>query len=71
MTEQPKTEFERQQADAPGIGVKPDGSPDLVTENEARRPLGLIEKAKKSGKLEDWHVAGIPLKVRPNPPVRQ
>jgi hypothetical protein len=64
----PKTEFEKRQADAPGIGVLPNGELNVVSEEEAYRRMALIEKAKASGRIEDWHAAGIPLRIRPNPP---
>jgi hypothetical protein len=34
MSKKPETEFEKRQANEPGVGVKPDGSPDVVTVEE-------------------------------------
>jgi hypothetical protein len=48
------------------VGTDGHGKPLIYTEEEAERLSALIEKARKSGKREDWAAAGVI--ILPNPP---
>jgi hypothetical protein len=62
---EPKPGIEQRQFEGPGIGVNPDGTPNIMTMEEYRRRLPLIAKAVKTDRPEDWEAAGIPMRIRP------
>jgi hypothetical protein len=54
-------ELMRRDKQAAPLGVKPDGSPDIMTEEEPRRRMPLIRKAHASLDPADWEAAAPPV----------
>ena len=50
------------------VGFDGHGNALIFTEEAADGLIPLIEKARKSGKIEDWHAVGVPLRIHKNPP---
>jgi hypothetical protein len=48
------------------ISVDANDQPLIFTEEETDRLTPLIEKARKTNKLEEQHAAGVPLRIRKN-----
>jgi hypothetical protein len=62
----PKPGCEARQAVPYGTGIGADGEPNIVDEADLDRQLAAAARARITGKLEDWHAAGFPLRIRKN-----
>jgi hypothetical protein len=59
ILDQPRPGIEARQAEDPCIGIKPDGTPNVLTWEEYRIRAPLVRKALQTGDPDDLRAAGI------------